>query len=59
MQIGPQKVQFVLYIRMQIATFGIQNGEHKNCRWSEKESSDYITQKRQSELFAVKNTFGM
>ena len=44
---------------MQIATFGIQNGEHKNCRWSEKESSDYITQKRQSELFAVKNTFGM
>ena len=24
-----------------------------------KESSDYITHKRQSELFAVKNTFGI
>ena len=59
MQIGPQKVQNVLYIRMQIAIFGIQNAEHKNCRWSKKESSDYITHKRQSELFAVKNTFGM
>ena len=44
---------------MQIAIFGIQNAEHKNCRWSKKESSDYITHKRQSELFAAKNTFGM